>query len=320
MLYALQKNPSSKQILADAVRKRGIAFELTDGLRGLTRSKSGNDEDLKRALEEAERRRSNPAAAKLPNEKEAAEILEKTRKNTLTAVEEMPDFVVKQLVNRSAAYAGTNNWKPLDNIAIAVSYSEKEGEQYKVLAINGSPVNAEKGSNYGGLYGSTTAGEFVKNLKKVFESQSKTEFTVKETDLIRNQQAVVFEYKIDINNNKGGGLGYEKYIAMSVPAGEVGKIWVDVKTFRVLRMEFKYTDIPQNFPIKAFQKSIDYDWIEIGGQKYLLPILSDAKFTTLDNEVLLQDRNLIRFRNYQKYGTEVIILDDDTEPIQEEKP
>ena len=71
MLYVLDKNPGKKDELVEAVRKRGIGFELTDGLRSLTTSKSRNDADLRRTLEEAARRKENPTAAKLPSEKEA---------------------------------------------------------------------------------------------------------------------------------------------------------------------------------------------------------------------------------------------------------
>src|SRR5258708_20397518 len=82
MLYSLQKNPAGKAEIIEALRKRGIDFVLTDGLRSLTRSKGANDEDLKRALEEADRRRSNPVAAKLPSDKDASTILQKPPPHT----------------------------------------------------------------------------------------------------------------------------------------------------------------------------------------------------------------------------------------------
>ena len=66
MLYALQKEPGGKPDIIEALRKRGIDFVVTDGLRDLTRSKGANDEELKRALEEAGRRKENPIAAKPP--------------------------------------------------------------------------------------------------------------------------------------------------------------------------------------------------------------------------------------------------------------
>ena len=87
----------------------------------------------------------------MPNEKDAAAILERTRENTLALVQDMPDFVVKQLITRSEAYAGTGNWRPYDNLIIAVSYSTVKGEQYKVLSKNGAPVASDTSNNYNGL-------------------------------------------------------------------------------------------------------------------------------------------------------------------------
>src|ERR1051325_10510183 len=97
MLYALQKTPATKDDIISALRSRGIDFAVTDGILGLTRSKSGNDEEIRRALLEADRRRLNPEGAKLPNKAESEALLAKARQKTLEAVGEMPDFVVKQL-------------------------------------------------------------------------------------------------------------------------------------------------------------------------------------------------------------------------------
>jgi hypothetical protein len=321
MLYGLQKNPGGKEDIIAALRSRGIDFDVTDGMRSLTKSKGANDEELKRALEEAGRRRQNPASAKLPPPKEAADILEKARKNTLDAAKDMPDFVVKQLIARSAAYAGTGNWKQRDNLIIAVSYSEKEGEQYRILAIDGVRVNAERGSNYGGLDGATTNGEFVKDLETVFKPETKTEFVPIETDVIRGRAAFVYEYEIKLGMDKNMGLGYGKNATQTTNTGQTGKVWIDRETFRVLRLEYNSTDIPKDFPIRAFRSSTDFDWIAIAEEKYLLPILSDVQFTILSGPTLYTDRNLIRFKNYQKFGTDITILDDDDKPVKdEEKP
>jgi hypothetical protein len=319
MLYTLQKNPSGKAAIIEALRRRGIDFAVTDGLRGLTRSKGGNDEELKQALEEAGRRRENPEAAKLPSAKESAEILEKTRANTLAAINEMPDFVVKQLISRSAAYAGTGNWKPLDNLAIAVSYSEAKGEEYKVLAVNGSPINAEKRGSYAGFNGSSTNGEFVETLRRIFAPESKTEINVLTTDVVRGRRSIVYDYSIDISNNKRM-LGYQSLTLSAVPAGEKGRFWVDAGQNRIIKIEYDLTDIPASFPVRAFHQSIDYDWVKITDQMYLLPVLSDARFTSTSQVGLLQDRNYIRFKNYQKYGTEITIVEEEDTPPQEEKP
>ncbi len=317
MLYDLQKNPGKADELIETIRTRGIGFELTDGIRGLTRTKGANNEELKRTLEEAERRRQNPTASKLPSEKDSLEVLEKTRKNTLDATEEMPDFTVKQIVGRSIAYAGTNNWKPTDTLIIGVNYSLNKGENYKVLSVNGTPVNAEGGNNYAGLGGATSGGEFVEDLAKIFRAESKTEFKLIDTDVIRSYRTLIYEYEIALENNKGG-VGYKDYIWDTVATGEKGKIWIDRDNFRVLRIESQDTNIPTNFAVKAVSKIIDYDWTKISEQKYLLPISSTVRFTALTDGILLQTRNIIRFKNYQKYGSEVKILDGDEEEVKEE--
>lgn len=321
MLYAAEKNPATRPDIVDALRRRGIAFAVTDGIRGLTRSKGRNDEELKRALEEAERRRQNPEAAKLPSAEESAEVLEKARAAALEAVAEMPDFVVKQLISRSEAYAGTGNWRPYDNLVIAVSYSTEQGEQYKVLAKNGAPVADPKVQrSYSGLDGATSGGEFVEDLKKIFNPESKTTFNLLTTDVVRGRRALVYEYEILLENNKDGGVGLKGPIYQSSPAGEKGRIWVDRDSFRVLRIEYQLTDIAPTFPVKAVTKSIEYDTVEIAGEKYLMPIVSDFRGTVENSGKRFESRNLIRFRNYQKYGTDVIMVEEDTEPAPEEKP
>ncbi|MGE3468238.1 MAG: hypothetical protein AB7J13_15070, partial [Pyrinomonadaceae bacterium] len=141
MLYGLADKPDAKSDIVAALRKRGIDFVLTDGIRSLTRSKGANNDELKRALEEAERRRKNPEAAQLPSATELAALLDTTRKNTLDAVGEMPDFVVKQQIQRSAAYAGTGNFRNLVKLVVAVNYRSTGEERYRVLTINGAIQN-----------------------------------------------------------------------------------------------------------------------------------------------------------------------------------
>jgi hypothetical protein len=318
MLYEVQKTPSKKQDLIETVRKRGIGFVLTDGIKGLTRSKTGNDLELVKTLEESDRRRQNPNDAKLPDAKESAETLEKTRQNTLLAIEEMPDFVAKQLIGRSVSYAGTTNFKPIDQLVIAVSFSTEKGEQYRVLTQNGVSLKSETGSNYSGLDGATTGGEFVEDLQRIFKPESKTTFNLIDTSVIRGRKTIVYEYRILIENNVNDGVGLKGANASSVPIGRIGKIYIDRELNRVLRTEFLATDIPRTFQIKKFESSTDYDWAEIGGEKYLLPLQSDARFTASGDGELYQSKNFIRFKNYQKFGTEVKVLDDDV--VEEPKP
>ena len=319
MLYALEKNPGVKDELVEAIRKRGIAFDLTDGLRSLTRSKGRNDSELQRTLEESNRRRQNPGTAKLPDGKEATEILSKAREATLTAVEEMPDFVVKQQIARSAAYAGTNNFRSLDRLVVAVSYRASGQEEYRVLSRNGILENNPKPKQtYEEVGGTSSTGEFVTVLAKIFKPESDTKFELVDTDVIRNRRALVFDYSIERDKAKQTIVASGAFDDTAI-TGMKGRIWIDRENFRVLRVESSATEIPDAFPIRAANRTIDYDWVTIADEKYLLPTLSDVRLTSRENRQLFETRNVIRFKEYQKYGSEVKILDDDEE-VPEEKP
>ncbi len=320
MLYDLQKNPGKKEALVEAIRRRGIGFELTDGLRGLTRTKSKNDGELQRTLEESNRRRQNPNTAKLPSEKESAEVLTKTRENTLAAIDEMPDFVVKQQIQRSAAYAGTNNFRNLDRLVVAVSYRASGQEDYKILSVNGIlQANPTSKQSYEEVGGTSSTGEFVTVLAKIFKPESETKFEIVDTDTIRTRRAVVFDYSItrDKAQQRVTSAGYTEETAI---AGMEGRIWIDRENFRVLRVETSATELPETFPIRTAKRVIDYDWVTINNEKYLLPLLSDVRLTFRQKSNIFETRNLIRFKEYQKFGTEVKILDDDENPPEEEKP
>lgn len=318
MLYDVERNPKKTDELIQAIRTRGIGFELTDGLRGLTTSKSRNNTELKRTLEEAARRRANPEGAKLPEPKEVAEILSKAREANLAAVEEMPDFVVKQLIQRSAAYAGTNNFRNLDRLVVAVSYRAEGKEEYKVLSVNGVlQNNPQSRGSYEETGGTSSTGEFVTVLAKIFKTESETKFDVADTDVIRGRKSVVFYYSIERDKAKQLLIASGSFTDSTI-TGMKGKIWIDRENFRVLKIESEATEIPESFPIRSARRVIDYEWVTISDEKFLLPSLSDVRLTFRESKQIYESKNVIRFREYQKYGSEVKILDGDEEEVKDE--
>ena len=327
LLYQLQRNPDTRDDLIEQIRKRGIGFPLTDGMRGLVATKSGNDALLRRTLEEAERRRVNPTASALPSETEANELLERTRNVTLAAAGAMPDFLVKQIIKRSIAYGQTANWKPQDNLTIAVGYRANQGEEYKVLTVDGMPVPDDvKASGDYSKYvpkGASSSGvEYISALADLFKPESKTEFRVVDTDTIQSRRTVVYEYTIKKEYSQLT-LTLADTGARAV-VGSRGRLWVDRELDRVLRFEQIATEIPPDFPITAASSLIDYDWVLINEHKYLLPSHSEILLTTVSPKFVLQSRNDVRFRSYQKFGAELKVVDevgeDDDPAVKPPKP
>ena len=321
LLMSLSKAPASRTTIIDALRKRGVAFEVNDGIRSFTRSKAGNDDELRRALDEAGRRKQDPAAAKLPNAAEASKALEETRKNTLAAVDEMPDFVVKQQVQRSWAFAGTGNYKSLDKLVVAVSYRSTGEEDYRLLSKDGVIQTDPKAkSSYSEAGGTSSTGEFVTVLSTIFKPENETKFEAIDTDLVRGRRTIVYAFTTAVEKAQQR-ITSQDVTTQSTLTGISGKVWLDRESFRVLRIESEATDIPVGFPVTSARRTIDYDYATIAEEKYLLPSLSDVRLTSREQGKSIETRNVIRFKDYQKYGTEVIIRDDDvTEEPAEKKP
>ena len=326
LLYQLPRDPQKRDEIIDEIRKRGIGFPLTDGMRSLVATKSGNDALLRRTLEEAERRRVNPTASTLPSETEGNELLERTRNVTMAAANAMPDFIVKQIIRRSVAYGNTANWISQDNLTIAVGYRAGVGEEYKVLTVNGMPAGPDVQSTrdyskYAPKGASSSGVEYISALADIFNPDSKTEFRMVDTDVIQTRRTVIYEYVVKQELSKLNLSLADTGARASV--GSRGRLWIDRELDRVLRFEQIATEIPPDFPITAASSLIDYDWVNINERKYLLPTHSEILMTTVNPKFVLQSRNDVRFRSYQKFGAELKVVDEvgeDDEPPPPPKP
>ena len=324
LLYQLPGNPTKRDEIVEQIRKRGIGFPLTDGMRSLVATKSGNDALLRRTLEEAERRRVNPTGSALPTEADAEDLLTRTRAATLAATEAMPDFIVKQIIRRTAAFGETKNWQPQDNLTLAVSYRATAGEEYKVLTINGIPTpKANQAHDYSELVGGfTSTGEYVTGLASIFKPRAQTEFKLVDTDVLRSRRTLVYEFVVK-QPHSDLTLKAGKEVAQ---VGSRGRVWIDRELGRVFRFEQIATEIPFNFPITAASTIIDYDWVSISEKPYLLPSQANIFITSVSVGQAYQSRNEIRFRGYQKFGAELKVIDeiDDSdfppEPAEPERP
>ena len=320
-LNQLRANPAESDKLIDDIRKRGINFPITPGLRSLVATRSGYDVSLLHTLDEANRRRTNPTVATpLPPVAETNALLEQAGKATLGAAETMPDYLVKQQITRSHAFGQTKNWTPYDRLSIAVSYRQSAGEDYKLLSINGEPATQDQGYNMK-LGGTISSGEYVSALTSLFRPESQTEFRAVDTDTLHGRRTIVYEYEVKRDNSRQTlGYGSDGSAMRETVSGYRGRIWVDRENYRVLRLEDISTEIEPGFPITAASKIIDYDWVTINEVPHLLPSHAVVELTAHDRGQTEQTRNDILFRGYRKFGAEVLIKDIDEKDFPTDKP
>lgn len=337
LVYQLPGHPEKRDEIIEEIRRRGIGFQLTEGIRSVVANKSGNDVLLRRTLEEADRRRANPVTAAPPSAAEAEAVLTGARQAVLGAAQGIPDFQVRQLITRSIAREQTRNWRVQDRLTVAVTYRESSGgEQYRLLAVNGLPEAADESekSSYDQAGGSTTTGEFASLQLKLFDPESETEFKAVDTDTLRGRRTVVYEFSIKKSKARSRlTYGRKGEGELTTTAGLRGRVWVDRELFRVLRAEYVTAEVDPGFPIRQVENSINYDWVTINDKKYLMPVDADVIMTTtapvtyydtrremkVTEVQTYQTRNEIRFRGYQKFGAEVKIIEDIGEDEPEEK-
>ena len=272
--------------LAGEIVQRGIDFP-TDK-KGLSSPDSPST-----ATEEAQRDAPKIDGAKLP-------LLDQARNHAAEFMDDLPNFVVTQIVTRSVRTAKRKDWQQQDKLEIEVSYRAKTGEQLKLVRYNDRPTQM----TYDQLKGATTAGEFGSILGALFSPQSQAEFKEVRRETFHGHQTVIYDFMVkkefssntitDVNSGRTVTTAYS------------GRVWINTESGRTLRIEQSSDDIQPGFPITLAKRSVEYDWTIIDSQRYLLPVYAEV---ILGNDLKrFYLRNVIELRNYRMFDTDLKIL------------
>jgi len=164
--------------------------------------------------------------------------------------------------------------------------------------------------------GATSSGEFGSILAEIFSSTTAAEFRWARHALLRGRGVWVFSLHVPQARSRWR-LIYHKQ--QEIIAGYSGLIYIDKETERVIRIVIEAQDIPPDFPIRDARTRLDYDFIEIAGGEYLLPL--KARVSMRDGRYL--SRNDVEFRLYRRFSAEAVISFDEIEdlaPLPEDEP
>lgn len=237
------------------------------------------------------------AAAQRPTPEQQQRTLEAAREAALHYSARLPDFICTEQVERTDA-TGPNNIK-VDRLTLNLSYNDQK-ERYKLVARNGSP----SGQRLDSLDGLITGGEFGSLLRGIFDPASAADFQWKSSATLRKHPAVVYTYRIARaksryvigHRTQGGGM-------ITSAAGYSGEVFFDPETSRVLRLTATADDIPKDSGILASATEVDYDFIDISGNQYLLPSRSNSSMQRTYRRI----SNTVTFTDYRKFEAESTI-------------
>jgi len=246
-----------------------------------------------------------------PSKEEQERIIAEARRNALSYTQGLPDYLCLQVTRRFIDPSGLEmRWLKYDEIKTRVSYVENR-ENYEVISVDNRPVAA----GIHELGGATSSGEFGTMLREVFEPETQTEFTWARHSLLRGRGVYVFGFRV-ARSRSGWRLTVkpDEYVA-----GYSGLVYIDKESERVMRLFMKADDIPSDFPMQEAQSRLDYDFVEISGQPYLLPLR--ARVWLREGRMLA--RNEVEFRLYRRFSAEATISFDEIDnlpPLPEEEP
>jgi len=258
-----------------------------------------------------------------PSSEEQAAILDDVRQYALGYTKNLPDFICTEVTRRFAAAApGTKyggragespGWQSLDTLTVRLSYFDQK-EDYKLILHNSSPVTNQDSRSVGGAQ---SFGDFGSMLKEIFEPSTEARFEWDHWGTLRGQRVMEFAYRVSQDRSK-----YHLVVDnnRSVITAYHGIVAVYANTHVVLRVSVIADNIPPYFPVRSASDILDYDYTDISGQTFLLPLKAMVEANLGD----YLSKNEKEFRTYRKYSADAVIKYDTEEtttppPLDENK-
>lgn len=243
-----------------------------------------------------------------PSSVDQARVIGEAREMALSYTKRLPDFICLQVTRRYVDPSGLEMFQLMDTVAERLSYFEQK-EDYKLISINGKWTDADRWK----LGGATSSGEFGTMLREIFEPATEGEFEWERWGKLRGRICHVYSFRVRQAKSKWH-ISWQRQLEI-VP-GYRGLLYIDRDVPIVLRVTMEAVDLPPSFPIQEARTMLDYDFVDIAGNEYLLPLRSEMRM----REGRLLVKNQVEFRSYRKFGAEAIItFDPNLEPIPEDK-
>jgi hypothetical protein len=255
-----------------------------------------------------------------PSSEEQAAIIDEVREYALNYSKTLPDFICTQVTRRYAAplpgskYGGRVDtpptWYLQDTLTIKLSYFEQK-EDYKLILVN----NTMTTQDYKTLGGATSSGDFGTMMRQIFERNTEAKFEWDHWGTLRGRRTLAFAYKVSQARSQWHITYNGK---QDIMPSYHGLVYVDKETHMVTRITMEADNIPAGFPVRRADTVLDYDYQDLSGHNFLLPL----KATTIMSADDYMTKNDEEFRVYRKYSAESDVKFDVTDvpaPLPDEK-
>ena len=252
-----------------------------------------------------------PVPRPAPPLQDQERIIEEAREVALSYTKKLPDFICLQYTRRMVDRNGSGYFQQYSTLAERLSYFEQK-EDYKLISENGNPAATQKPRE--SLGGAISSGEFGSMLREIFEPETAAEFHFERWGNWHGHICYVYNYHVERSNSRWT-IDWEHGAQTYRPAYS-GLIYIERDAPVVIKVTLVSEGIPSSFPIQEAQSSLEYEYQEISGQQFLLPVRSEM--TMRDSKAI--SKNEVEFRNYRKYSAETLIKFDTDATAQNAAP
>jgi hypothetical protein len=228
-------------------------------------------------------------------------LIERAREISDQFTEGLPNFICDQITTRYQSETYKPDWRYKDRVQLELVWVNGK-EDYRNIRMNGKPV--KKGSPEDS--GTWSTGEFGTVLADIMSPASNARFVPRGASTAVGMEARVYDYRVEQPNSH-----WQIRIGRAVYPAYKGALWIDPKTARVLRIEMNTRQLPSDYEVDTVEVTLDYGWVNISGQRYLLP--SKSQNLTCQRGTFYCTMNEIEFKNYRKFNVESQVLQVESE-------
>ena len=305
----MEHHRSDTQV-AKSLRKVKLSERLDDRVIETLESEGAGSETVAQLLQMRDRSSTlrPPATPAIeeppaPTPAEQQRIWNAAHENSLNYTDSLPNFICSEVVRRYTDPSDKGSWRLADTLMLKLTYFDRK-EDYQLIAVNNKPSHL----SYEQMGGAITEGEFGSMLVAIFALKSRTNRAWDHWTTLRKRPTHVYSFAIAAANSDYTITSGDMRNEERVTVGQRGYIYIDEATQRVVRVTAAAWGLPADFAVKKIDLLLDYDFIDVGGQHYLLPLHSE----TLLDAPPLQHRNETDFLVYRKFAADATITFDGT--------
>jgi hypothetical protein len=228
-----------------------------------------------------------------PGHDEQGAVVNGASGRAMRYIRDLPNFLCNLRIDRSENL-NDNGWRKRDVLNVQLGFSERT-EHYKLTTVNGKPATVP----YRAIGGAISEGDFGSVLAEIFRPHS-ARFHWDHWTNLRSHVAHVFRYEITSAKSEYElHFGTAQGKTASTVTAHHGYVYIEKDTNNILRIE-QIADPPAGFPLRYAVNTIDYDWNDVGGQRFLLPLRAEITMGSAS----LRSFNAVEFRDYRKFAAE----------------